>query len=58
MDEMESALEEAGHGARLAVVAAGFAGRAVVFFYSAGGSDACDLDARQNLLKLKTGFTF
>ena len=32
MDEMERALEEAGHGARLAVVAAGFAGRAVVFF--------------------------
>lgn len=32
MDEMERALEEAGHGARLAVVAAGFAGWAVVFF--------------------------
>ena len=27
-------------------------------FYSAGGSDARDLDARQDLLKLKTGFTF
>lgn len=27
-------------------------------FYSAGKSGACDLDARQDLLKLETGFTF
>lgn len=49
---------KAGCGVRLAAVAAGFAGRAVVFFYSAGKSGACDLDARQDLLKLETGFTF
>ena len=44
---------KAGCGVRLAAVATGSG-----LFYSAGKSGACDLDARQDLLKLETGFTF
>lgn len=49
---------KAGCGVRLAAVAAGICRTGSGLFYSACESGACDLDVRQDWLKLETGFTF